>query len=194
MLSSTFAISSILDQQDQPEGRAQCSPHSSVLILEGIELQNEPELTPAMSQTPAFSPWPEEEVRGQGSGILSPCNAAPSVHVLQSPPPAQVPTAVPPGLTAQIERLLREMRRLSNENRRQSRDMRRLTRTIHLIGRQQTDHFELMLSRVNQQHNQAMEQMRILLLEAISRHSVPLPGSSSPSATVSSREHSPSES
>ncbi|PIO32229.1 hypothetical protein AB205_0073670 [Aquarana catesbeiana] len=145
-----------------------------------------------MSQTPGFSPWPEEEVRGQGSGMLPPCIAAPSVHVLQSPPPVRVPTAVPPGLTAQIERLLREVRRLSNENRRQSRDMRRLTRTIHLIGRQQTDHFELLLSRVNQQHNQAMEHLRLSLMEAISRHNAPLPGSSSVN-TQSSREPSPSE-
>ncbi|XP_073492002.1 uncharacterized protein [Aquarana catesbeiana] len=179
------------DQQDQPEGRAQCSPHSPVLILEGIELQNEPELRPAMSQTPAFSPWPEEEVRGQSSGmLLPPCTAAPSVHVLQSPPPVRVPTA--PGLTAQIERLLSEVRRLTTENRRQSRDMRRLTRTIHLIGRQQMDHFELLLSRVNQQHNQAMEHLRLSLMEAISRHNAPLPGSSSVS-TESSREPSPSE-
>ncbi|PIO22841.1 hypothetical protein AB205_0138220, partial [Aquarana catesbeiana] len=138
------------DQQDQPEGRAQCSPHSPVLILEGIELQNEPELTSGMSQTPGFSPWPEEEVRGQGSGMLPPSNAAPSVHVLQepqqSPPPARVPPAVPPGPTVQLERLLREVRRPSSENRRLSQDMRRLTRTIHLIVRQQTDHLELMLT------------------------------------------------
>lgn len=42
-------------QQDQPEGRAQCSPPCSpVLICDGIELQNEPELTPVIPQTPAF--------------------------------------------------------------------------------------------------------------------------------------------
>ncbi|PIO28955.1 hypothetical protein AB205_0097690, partial [Aquarana catesbeiana] len=94
------------DQQGQTEGRVQCSPHSPVLILEGIELQNEPELTPGIPQTPAFSPWPEEEVRGQGSGMLPPSNAGTSVHVLQepqqSPSPARVPPAVPPGPTVQL--------------------------------------------------------------------------------------------
>lgn len=42
--------------------------------------------------------------------------------------------------------------------------MRRLTWTIHLVGRQQTDNFELMLTQVNLQQNEAMEQLRLFTL------------------------------
>lgn len=205
MLSSTLAISSISDQQDQPEGRAQYSPPCSpVLICEGIELQNEPELTPVITQTPAFSPWPEEkEVTGHVSRILPPSDAAPGVPLQEQPqllpPPTRMPlapTAVPPGPAtvhnAERQTVLTEVRRLASDNRRMLRAIRRLTRTIQLAARQQTDRMKIMLARVNQQQNQAMEHLRLSLMEAISRHNAPLPGSLSASAQ-SSRKPSPSE-
>ncbi|XP_077329225.1 gamma-tubulin complex component 4-like isoform X1 [Lithobates pipiens] len=189
-------------QQDQSEGRAQCSlPCSPVLICEDIELQNEPELTPVIPQTPVFSPWPEEAT-GHVSRILPPSDAAPGVPLQEQPqllPPrtqmALPSTAVPPGSAtvpdAVHQRLLRELQSLASDNRRMSRDIRRLTRSIQLAARQQTDHMEIMLARVNQQQNQAMEHLRLSLMEAISRHNAPLPGSSSASSQ-SSREPSPS--
>ncbi|PIO13957.1 hypothetical protein AB205_0081440 [Aquarana catesbeiana] len=109
-------------------------------------------------------------------------------------PPAT--TAVPPGPTtvhnAERQRVLTEIWRLASDNIRLLRAVRRLTRTIQLAAWQQTDHMEIMLARVNQQQNQAMEHLRLSLMEAISKHNAPLPGSSSVS-TQSSREPSPSE-
>lgn len=124
-------------------------------------------------QTPAFYPWPEEEeVTGHVSRILPPFDAAPGVPLQEQPqllpPPTRMalaPTAVPPGpatvYDAVRQRVLTELRRLASDNRRMSRDIRRLTQTIQLAARQQTDHMEIMLARVNQQQNQAMEHLRL---------------------------------